>query len=614
MEGAKSEGGAGAVALPRFVPLPPRLASGLSRLRGRPIPVAAIYGAQAFAAFAIFVVGFGPLRLLHGWPTNAVGDAMHHVMLAKAIIEQGWYWNIERLSAPFTLPMVMFPVGGLLDTVVFKALSLSAHDPFALVTWFFAATFVLSALTSSYVLHDLGLDRSTSLVFGLVFAFAPFPFARSVVHLMLVMYLVPFAIGFCVHLINGTFEALPRRRKLVYFLGAGALGLNYVYTAFFACFFVLLAVMARLFLPRVKEALRHGTLFIAIVTATAALSLAPAMLAAWKDPAGRAELYGFKSITEADIHGLKIKHLLLPARNSSLPAVDWAFKKLTEGFPLEHENQTARLGIIGAFGFIFLMVAALIRLTRPLSSAGGLVGQLGPLAALMIGGIFLATIGGLGSIFNAFVTIEIRAYNRISPFLLFLGVAAFAYCFSYAVSRWPAPVRAALLAGILAIALLEQPDFKTIRATSASGFATISDLEPVVSKLEERLPRGASVYQMPFMPYPHTPFVRGMLPNDHLHAYAISHHLRWSWPALSGAAIAWNRELEKLPPAQLAEALAARGFAAVWINRSAYEDRANGLIEALKAAGLAPIAESARGTVIALDLSAVRARSPAALQ
>lgn len=248
---------------------------------------------------------------------------MHQVLFAKAIIEQGWYWNIERLSAPFALPMVMFPVEGLLDTVIFKAISLFVHDPYLLVTWFFAAALVLSALTSAYVLHDLGLGRPASLVFGLVFAFAPFPFAS---HLMLVMFLVAFAIGFCVHLINGTLESLPRRRKLVHFLGVGALGLNYVYTAFFACFFVLLAVMARLFLPRVKEALRHGTLFIAIVTATAALSLTPAMLAAWKDPAGRAELYGFKSITEADIHGLKIKHLLLPARNSAIPAVDWAFK------------------------------------------------------------------------------------------------------------------------------------------------------------------------------------------------------------------------------------------------------------------------------------------------
>ncbi|TMJ01373.1 MAG: hypothetical protein E6G97_15930 [Alphaproteobacteria bacterium] len=564
---------------------------------------------QALAALVIFIAGFGPLRFLHGWPTNVTGDAMHHVMLAKAIIEQGWYWHIERLSAPFTLPMVMFPVGGLLDTILFKVISVAVHDPFALVTCFFALTFVLSALTSAYVLHDLGMDRPVALVFGLAFAFAPFPFARSVAHLMLVIYLVPFAIGFCIHLINGTFASLPRRRKTVYYLGAFALGLNYVYTAFFACYFVLLAMMTWLLRPRAAAALRSGTLFIAIVSGSAALALTPALLAAWKDPAGRAELYGYKSITEADIHGLKIKHLLMPAANSTVPAIQWARKKFTEGFPLEHENQSARLGIVGAAGFVMLMIAALLRLTRPRASVGGLLERLGAPAGLAIGGIFLATIGGLGSIFNAFVTTEIRGYNRISPFLLFLSIAACAWCFSAATARRSAAVRTALLAAVLALALLEQPDFRTIRNTSAYGFATIADLTPLIDTLEQTLPQGAAVYQMPFMVYPHTPFVRGMLPNDHLHAYAISHHLRWNWPALSGEAIALNRDLDKLPPAELAPALARLGFSAVWVDRSGYEDQGESVINGLKAAGLLPIGQSVRGTIVALDLAPVRARA-----
>jgi phosphoglycerol transferase len=598
-----------AVALPRPVaPLRFPLAGVASRLRSRPLPGIALYGIQACIALAIFIAGFGSLRFLQGWPTNVTGDAMHHVMLAKAIIEQGWYWHIERLSAPFTLPMIMFPVGGLLDTILFKVISIAVHDPFALVTYFFALTFVLSAVTSAYVLHDLGVERPVALVFGLAFAFAPFPFARSVAHLMLVIYLVPFAVGFCIHLIEGTFAALPRGRKTVYYLGAGALGLNYVYTAFFACYFVLLAMMARLFRPHAIASLRYGALFIAIAAGSATVALTPALLSAWKDPAGRAELYGYKSVTEADIHGLKIKHLLMPAGNSSVPAIQWARKKFTEGFPLEHENQTARLGIIGAAGFLMLMIAALLRLTRPRATIGSLLDRLGAPAALTIGGIFLATIGGLGSIFNAFVTTEIRAYNRISPFLLFLGIAAFAYCFRHVTSARSGAARAALLAAVLALALLEQPDFRTLRDTSAYGFATIADLTPVVDALERKLPKGAAVYQMPFMVYPHTPFVRGMLPNDHLHAYAISHHLRWSWPALSGEAIALNRDLEKLPPAELAPALAKLGFAAVWINRSAYEDRGASVIDGLKAAGLVPIAESVRGTVIALDLAPVRAR------
>jgi hypothetical protein len=99
-----------------------------------------------------------------------------------------------------------------------------------------------------------------------------------------------------------------------------------------------------------------------------------------------------------------------------------------------------------------------------------------------------------------------------------------------------------------------------------------------------------------------------MLPNDHLFAYALSHHLRWSWPALSGGAIAFNRNLEQMEPPQLAEALAKFGFSAIWINRAAYADRAAGIIDGFKAAGLTPITQDARETILVLDLAPVRAR------
>src|ERR1043166_1257001 len=71
-------------------------------------------------ALAIFVAGFGLDRFFSLFPIYAAYDSGHHLALAKAVIEQGWFWNIERLSAPFTLPMVMFPVGGTFDYAIIK--------------------------------------------------------------------------------------------------------------------------------------------------------------------------------------------------------------------------------------------------------------------------------------------------------------------------------------------------------------------------------------------------------------------------------------------------------------------------------------------------------------
>ena len=124
------------------------------------------------AAFAIFAFGYGPIRFLRGTAISITADAMEHAITAKAIIDQGWHWNIERLSAPFTLPFVMLQFDGLLTTLIMKAMAPFFSDPYALITWFFAATFALSAVAAAYVLRDFGQDWEVSFAFGLAFAFA----------------------------------------------------------------------------------------------------------------------------------------------------------------------------------------------------------------------------------------------------------------------------------------------------------------------------------------------------------------------------------------------------------------------------------------------------------
>jgi phosphoglycerol transferase len=564
------------------------------------------YLIQAVIALAIFIFGFGPLRFVSGWPTGSSGDAMHHVMLAKAIIEQGWYWNIERLSAPFNLPLIIFPVGGLLDTILFKLFAILTDNPFTLITWFFATTFVLSTISASYVLNDLGLKTWTSAAFALTFAFAPIPFGRSVEHLMLVTYLVPFAIGFSVHLMSGSFVSLSSSRKAVYLVAAFALGLNYVYTAFFACFFVAVAILVLLFQPPLRASARHGVLFIAIISTGVILSLGPSFLAAKSDPDARTELYGFKSRGEADIYGLKIRHLLLPTNNSSNRFVVAARENLSNGFPLENENTLARLGIVGSLGFLIAMIAGFIRLAERQSNTCEICNRIGPLSALLVAGVFFSSIGGFGSIFNTFVSVEIRAYNRIAMFLLFIGVLTSALAFTQIIRRINFLWIMSLLVCVVIVSLMEQNDFRKLRANSIHAIKKIDEVKPSVEILESIMPPGAAIYQMPFTSYPHTPNVENMLPNEHLMGYALSRELRWNWPALSGDAIALNRKLSAMKPKLLTKALVALGFSAVWLNRSAYTDHGAAIVAELQQAGANLIDQDNSNKIALLDLRQLR--------
>jgi phosphoglycerol transferase len=116
------------------------------------------------------------------------------------------------------------------------------------------------------------------------------------------------------------------------------------------------------------------------------------------------------------------------------------------------------------------------------------------------------------------------------------------------------------------------------------------------------------VYQLPYTRYPHAGFANQMPPNDHAKAYALSRHLRWSWPALSGPAVALNRRLEAMAPAERVRALAAVGYAAVWIDRMGYADGGAAMMEALTAEGARPLAQSASKVIAVYDLAPVRER------
>src|SRR4051812_12850773 len=135
-----------------------------ARVMRRPlVATLCTYGLLAGAALAIFAFGYGPIRLLRGTAISISADAMEHAITAKAIIDQGWYWNIERLSAPFSLPFVMLQFDGLLNTLIMKAMAPFFSNPYALITWFFAATFALSAGAAASRLRDPREDRPLSL-------------------------------------------------------------------------------------------------------------------------------------------------------------------------------------------------------------------------------------------------------------------------------------------------------------------------------------------------------------------------------------------------------------------------------------------------------------------
>ena len=133
-----------------------------------------------------------------------------------------------------------------------------------------------------------------------------------------------------------------------------------------------------------------------------------------------------KHAAEAEQYGLKIRHLVSPIRDHSFPWFrDWTILEDKRYDILSRiENTDARLGLIGTVGFVALLGGFFIpRLAAALSDDRAF--SWAPAGSRSLPSCS-ATVGGFGSLFNLLVSSDIRAYNRVTPFIAFFSLIAVA--------------------------------------------------------------------------------------------------------------------------------------------------------------------------------------------
>ena len=145
------------------------------------------------------------------------------------------------------------------------------------------------------------------------------------------------------------------------------------------------------------------------------------------------------------------------------------------------------------------------------------------------------------------------------------------------------------------------------RAPTAKETASIirqvdSDRE-FTRKMEAELPEGAMIFQLPIMEYPEMP-APGVPPYDHFRPFLYSTKLRYSFGSMKGRPReAWQQELGKRSLEEAVAEIEKRGFAAVYINRNGFPERAQPIEKALRAMGYSkPPIVSATGDLVCIPL------------
>lgn len=554
-------------------------------------------------------------------PISYRGDALVNQSAIKSIIEQGWWLTNDRLGAPFGQIHYDFPFGGEnLHFLVLKVMGTFSTDSGLLINIYYLAGFPLVAAVTFLVCRHLRFSFGISAAVSILYTFLPYHFWHGQGHLTrstyvgapLIVLLVLWTMAGPASFRTGGEPGRWNRRRLV---AAAVFAVVVATTDTVLCAFALVFLVTMTAIAALRRRSgRHvvpGLALAGLIFAAFALSNLPTLVYAAEN--GTNEVAGRRSIAESEYFGLKISDMILPVPGHRVPALA-ALQSETELSPVRSEGGQA-LGLLGAVGFLALVVRAISRLVAGPSASSRRGELVDKLAAIAVVATLFGTVSGLSLVLSLFGTSQIRTWNRIVVIIALCSLLAVAAGLEVlwrrvrrrsVVRRWPRVLGALGLVAVVAFGLFDQVSYEhpTYRRLDA---VWLSDRD-FVQAIEARLPTGAAVFQLPIIPFPEAGEREGMKDYDHLKGYLHSEDLRWSYGGVKGRPRAdWQDELIGEPVNEVARAVAAVGFDGIWVDRFGYEDLGADLEARLAdVTGVAPLV-SENQRLVFFDLRPLRA-------
>jgi hypothetical protein len=547
----------------------------------------------ALTAVAALVLACLALKVWRGdlhVPFAYQQETQYYLMLAKAMEDHGGYYENPSLGAPFGQDLHDFAVGtDRLNLDLLRLLGLVFGNPAAAVNLFFLLTFPLAAAAAYAVFRLLSVARAGAVICALLFALAPYHFERGEGNLFLSAYwVVP--LGAYLILATLTGDPLFRRRDgagglayasgrtlmtVAFCLAVASTGIYYAaFTALLLMGATLIALVARVG----RAAVAGGLISLALILVVVIVHLSPSIAYRWANDVNAASE---RHPRESEIFALKLSDLVFPIdlhRVEPLARFTAEYKAAT---PIRSEPMA--LGPVAAAGFIALLIAALTALVGRSARAGPPLIRHAAAATLLA--FLIGTVGGISTVIALLVTPQIRAWNRISIFIAFFAFLAVAVALG-ALGRklGPQPLRrvafGAVLVAVLGFGLYNQITYSHVPPYELAGSYALD--RTFVREIERRLPPGAAVFELPYAAFPESGQLVGLVENDLLRGYLHSKDLRWSFGAMKGRPEDWADDLAGKPTATVLDAVAAAGFAGLYIDRFGYTDRAAALENELR--------------------------------
>jgi phosphoglycerol transferase len=572
-----------------------------------------IQGWKFWLPAAIFSFFFASI-LMSGWPDGLIpnvtypyfkgGDAEFANWGVQRLIE-GWIFNNPRSGYPFGSPFFDYPSSDAGGFAILKILGTLSGEYYVALNLFFLLSFPLIAVTSFASFRALNLNSWFSSSACLIYTFAPFHFLKAG-HIFYTWYFVVpifFYAAFKIFYFQKSTE-----NKQIYYKGIILLAVILFISSSFGVYYALFGTIV-IGIGGIAGALSHKSYnnftlslaAIAIITFGVIANVSPNLInnsIEGKNPeAVSRSMYG------AEIYGFKIVQLLLPRQDHRFEPLSKKAGFYNSSTPLVNENVASSLGIVGSLGLVILAGVLAQSLSGKVIDS-----RLGLLALIGIILILFGTIGGLGSVFSMLATPLIRGWNRISIFISYAAIAAFFIALQIFIEQRHRFWKIKFVTPVIAFALIIFSIYdQTTWACKSCNLALQTSFKiekGFIDDLENLLPKGSAIYQLPYMYFPENPGLHRLPDYEHAIGFSNSKDLHWSYGGIKGRkGDNFFRTLAKEPIKKQVEVIQNLGFNAIYIDRRGFADNANAVLSELKIMVGDPIATRKDGEIVVFQVT-----------
>ncbi len=461
------------------------------------------------------------------------------------------------------------------------------------------ASFLASATSFYGCCRMLRWRREWAAAGALLFAFTWYHSGRGLGHLLLSYdYTVPLAV-LSVWLLSAS-----RRVRLgggVFWLGAVTallLGMGNPYNLSMWAQFLCLGLGVRYLLQRRKADLAAGAILLAV--AAAGFLAVNAHHICHGLAHGQNQLAVIRPYKQLELYALKPLELVLPPWQHRLSWLNDISREYAAAAWVQGEMFSPYLGIVGVIALVWLAVEFGLRVLNLRTAPRRLPSH----APLCLWVTLYAAVGGANCLLGlVFGLLYFRGGNRYSIFISAIVLFFLVSRMSRLARAWSRAASYALAAGVAGLGLLDQLPPPSKEATLALARAVQND-QRFCRALEEALPAGAMVFQLPLMNFIDGDPIGDMLSYEHVRPYLWTEHLRFSAGSVQGRPREeWQEQVAALPIEQCARQIEQYGFAGLYFNRKAYTDRAAAMLAELARRGWSRVVADEAGEQVCVLLN-----------